>query len=376
MPWGEKSVERLREEFVIAAKCKKQTISSLCAEFNISRKTGYKWLNRDNCLNQSRKPHHSPSKTDMLTEKAIVAMRQDNPCWGAKKIHKVLSDNGYYMPCPRTVVNILKRNDCINYEESLKHKAFTRFEREKCNELWQADFKGDFALKDGNRCFPLTILDDHSRFSIAIDPKLNTLGVKDSFEKAFILYGLPDTLMTDNGWTFAGFKGGYTRLERWLMEHNVLPIHCRPFHPQTQGKIERFHRSMKQELLNHNSFDNLEVANTELQKWRNKYNKVRPHEALKMHCPADVYCPSDKTYTEKVIKFEYSGQHPLRKANNWGYLRFGGFQIFLSETFADTYLEVRPNLLGDSFLVCFRNFVIATIDSNTGELIKRKAFRL
>ncbi len=166
--------------------------------------------------------------------------------------------------------------------------------------MWQTDFKGDFALLDGTRCFPLDILDDHSRFAIKIAVKPNTLGVTESFREAFYEFGLPRAVLSDNGWTFRGCQGGYTQFEKWLMNHDVLPIHGRIKHPQTQGKIERFHRSMKTELLNHKEFLNLEDANNSLQEWRYKYNNIRPHEALGMKCPADIYIPSNRTYYDDV----------------------------------------------------------------------------
>jgi transposase InsO family protein len=264
MPWGEKTVEEIRKEFIQELENRKQNMSSLCREFGISRKTGYKWIGRSQdsgCLkDMSRKPHSMPKKTPEQTEEIIISLRRENPGWGAKKIHDVLLNQGQELPSIRTVQNIISRNGCINFEESLKHSPCLRFEREHCNEMWQADFKGDFKLLDGSRCYPLTILDDHSRFSIEIDAKPDTKGVKDTFKKVFLNYGKPQSLLTDNGAQFAGFKGGHTQFERWLMDHDILPIHGRIMHPQTQGKIERFHRSLKQELLIHRQFVDLSDA--------------------------------------------------------------------------------------------------------------------
>ena len=276
----------------------------------------------------------------------------------------------------KTCNNILKRNGCITEEESLKHKPFVRFERDKCNQMWQTDFKGDFALLDGTRCFPLDILDDHSRFSIKIAAKPNTLGVTDSFREAFNEYGMPDSVLSDNGWTFRGFRNGYTHFEKWLMNHDVLPIHGRIMHPQTQGKIERFHRTMKTELLNQNKFNNLVDADRGLQEWRIKYNNIRPHEALGMKCPAEVYIPSDRTYIDNIKKYEYGGEHHVIKVNSWGYVRFNGWQVYLSETMINENIEFRPNPHGDSFFACYRNFKIAEFSNTTGQLINRKISRL
>lgn len=380
MPWESKTVENLRKEFIIAAS-ETRNFSALCREFGITRKTGYKWVERaketDNLSDRSHAPKKVTNKTDPTTENLILAVRAENPGWGGKTIHKVLLNQGYEnLPCIRTVNNILERNGCISEEESLKRVPYIRYEKDNCNDMWQIDYKGDFPLLDGNRCFPLDILDDNSRFCIKIAAKLDTLGVADSMRQAFIEYGIPKSILSDNGWTFRGFHGGYTQFEKWLMNHDVLPIHGRVRHPQTQGKIERFHRSMKNELLKYNDFENLAAADKGLQEWRLKYNNIRPHEALGMKCPADVYIPSNRIYTDNVTDFEYSGQYHVIKVNSWGYVRFDKWQVYLSETMIDEYIEFRPNPLGDSFFACYRNFKIAEFDAETGKRLNRKISRL
>jgi len=377
MPWGNKTVEKLREEFLNLID-QYGNISKACREYGITRRTGYKWLKREtngeSLSNRSRKPKCIANKTDEVIEKLILFVREANPAWGGRMIHDYLVKRGETeLPSARTCCNILKRNGYISPEESLKHQAFIRFEREDCNELWQTDFKGDFLLLDGNRCYPLTILDDRSRFAIKIDCKENTKGVKDSFEMAFFSYGKPETVLSDNGWEFKGLHGGYTQFERWLMEHDVLPIHGRPYHPQTQGKIERFHRTMKYEFLKYKSFSNLGELKKEMEKWRRKYNEERPHSMLDSKSPADIYTPSERTYSEKISKYDYDGY--TRKVNNKGYLRFAHWQIYLSETMADTKLEIAENISGDSFNIYFRNFKIAEIGAHDGKLINRKISR-
>ena len=271
MPWKEKTVMEQRKEFIEqAAEC--TNFSALCREYGISRKTGYKWLNRfredGSVSDRSRRPKHPHAKTAPVIEAAVLAMREENPSWGGRTIHAVLEADGIKgLPSAKTCSNILKRNGCIKPEESLKHRAYQRFEREQCNSLWQTDFKGDFGLLDGSRCYPLDILDDHSRFCIRTEPKNSATGVKESFIQAFQEYGLPDAILSDHGSQFAGFKGGYTHFERWLMDLDILPIHGRIMHPQTQGKIERFHRTMKAELLREPFLD-LKDAKKHFARWR------------------------------------------------------------------------------------------------------------
>lgn len=377
MPWKDKTVKSLRKEFVTAAAITKN-FSSLCREFGITRKTGYKWLqrhqNEEDLDDKSRAPHTVAKKTSPETEAQVLKVRDENPEWGGKTILKFLENQGHRdLPCVKTANNILKRNGRIDESESLKRMAYKRFERERCNELWQVDFKGDFLLKDKTRCFPLDILDDCSRYSIAIFTKSNTVGVKDCFEQVFREYGLPDAILSDNGVQFSGFRGGYTQFERWLMDLDIRPIHGRIMHPQTQGKIERFHRTMKNECLKHHDFSDLADADYHLQKWRKKYNEIRPHEALGMKCPAEVYHPSEKAYPDKIKPYEYSGK--TIKINNWGYLRFNNTNIYLSETMGNTYVEVRLQE-EDTFMVCYRNYKIAEVDAVTLKLRNRRIARL
>jgi transposase InsO family protein len=380
MPWKDKTVEELRKEFVEAAK-KSRNFSSVCREFGITRKTGYKWMERDSIgedfANRSRRPNVVANKTPEEIELQIIGLRIEHPGWGAKKIKAVLEKKGLVMPCTKTVNNILNRYNCITEEESLKHKAFTRFEKKHCNEMWQTDFKGEFKMQDGNYCFPLDIIDDCSRYVIKIKPSVTTANlVLPTFREVFYEFGMPNSILSDNGAQFAGFKHGFTQFEKWLMNHDVLPIHGRIKHPQTQGKIERFHRAMKQELLSHYVPTDIADAERVLNVWRDCYNNERPHEALGMKCPSEIYVPSNRTYNDTVEKYEYGGQYHVIKVNSWGFVRFADFQIYLSETMIGEYIEFRPNLSNDSFIACYRNFAIAEFDALSGELLHRKISRL
>ena len=288
----------------------------------------------------------------------------------------MLENNGYTgLPCIRTANNILQRNGCISETESQKRQAFLRFQREHCNELWQIDFKGDFPLLDGTRCFPFDIIDDCSRYCIGIFAKNNTLGVTQSMEAAFREYGLPMAILSDNGGQFTGIRGGYTQFERWLMDLDILPIHGRPLHPQTQGKIERFHRTMKNELIKRKAFIDLPDADKHLNEWRIKYNEVRPHEAINMLCPADVYKPSDRKYPDKIKLYEYSGTYRIVKVNYKGYLRFDSKVFYLSETMSGAELELRP-AEGANTALCYRNYKIAEINIEQEQLINRRISRI
>lgn len=381
MPWERRTVEDQRGKFAQAAlEC--SNFSALCREYGITRRTGMKWKARyeaqEPLSDRSRRPNSSPTRTPEAVERRILELRAENPGWGAKTLHKVLENQGEQnLPCVKTVNNILRRNGCISPEESQKRQPFTRYEKEKCNMMWQTDFKGEFRMEDNNYCYPLTIIDDHSRFSIKIAPRLSTKNVViPVFTEVFHEYGLPDSILSDNGSQFAGFRKGYTQFERWLMELDILPIHGRIKHPQTQGKIERFHRTMKQELLNHISISNIDDAEVQFGDWREKYNNIRPHEALGMKTPGQVYIASPRAYPEKIQDWEYGGEYHVIKVNSWGYARFDKWQVYLSETMIDKYIEFRPSPDGESFFACYRNFKIAEFNTQNGELIRRIISRL
>ena len=381
MPWECRTVEDQRREFAQAAMyC--SNFSALCREFGIDRHTGYKWKERyaaeQPLTARSRRPHTSPTRTPEVVERLILEVRADNPGWGAKTIREVLLRQGHSdIPCAKTGNNILHRYGCISPEESLKRQPFVRFEKDLCNQMWQADFKGEFRMKDGHYCYPLDIIDDHSRFAIRVAPHLGTANVViPVFRDAFREFGMPDAILSDNGAQFAGFKKGYTQFERWLMDLDILPIHGRIKHPQTQGKIERFHRTMKHELLKHTDIADIEDARDKLSVWRDKYNNVRPHEALGMKRPGEVYTPSDRGYSEDIKKYEYGGEYHVIKVNSWGYVRFDDKQVYLSETMIDQYIEFRPSPDGERFIACYRNFKIAEFDTEDGHLIHRSITRL
>ena len=381
MPWECRTVEDQRKEFAQAAMCC-SNFSSLCRDFGITRRTGRKWVERyesgETLTDRSRRPHRTPTRTPEEVERLVLATRAENPGWGAKTIHNVLTREGHpNLPCVKTVNNILNRYGCISPEESQKRQPFTRFEKEKCNVMWQTDFKGEFRMGDNNYCYPLTILDDHSRFSLKIAPRLSTANVViPAFLEVFREYGMPNSILSDNGAQFAGFKKGYTQFEKWLMDLDILPIHGRIKHPQTQGKIERFHRTMKQELLNHTQIADIEDAQNKFDLWRDKYNNIRPHEALGMKTPGEVYEPSQRQFIENIKKYEYGGEHHVIKVNSWGYVRFDKWQVYLSETMIDQYIEFRPSPDGRTFIACYRNFKIAEFDTENGQLIHRFIARL
>lgn len=381
MPWECKTVEKIREEFVAKAIAKEETISELCRQYGISRPTAYKWIERykngDSFSDHSHEPFNKPFKTPPEQEYLIVNTRVKHPTWGARKIRRYLSDKGFNdLPATSTISAILKRNGLVCIEESQKHTPYKRFEMEHPNDLWQMDFKGHFGMLNKERCHPLTVLDDCSRFSLCIDAKSNEKwnGVNKSLERLFREYGMPRAILCDNGVAWADNTHGYSKFDLLMMQLNILPIHGKPLHPQTQGKEERFHRTLKNDLLVRTPIRDLTHAQDEFNTFRYCYNNERPHEALHLDVPAKHYKPSKRKYIEEIQEPEYDCGKQLRKVNCKGYISIYRHRYYLSETFIGKYLEIVDEG-NEQISLNYGNFRIAKIDLKEQLFISRKIFR-
>ena len=333
MPWREMSVETERYEFVRLARGGGLSMREACRRFGVSPTTGYRWLARaheqgaEGLKDRSRAPHTSPGRTPRAMEELVCGLRQRHPAWGGRKIHRVLRNDGVAdVPPPSTCSSILRRFDLITPPERARH-AWQRFEHTAPNLLWQMDFKGHIAAGAG-RCHPLTILDDHSRFNICLsacaDERSET--VQEQLITAFRRYGLPDAMLMDNGAPWGSdARHRHTRLTTWMMRRGVIIAHGRPFHPQTQGKEERFHRTLKAEVLTTRpqwqSHDELQRA---FDGWRPVYNYRRPHEGIGMAVPGDRYVPSTRRYTDTLPPIEYAPGDLVRKVQDHGRISFRG----------------------------------------------------
>lgn len=277
MPWVVETLMSAREEFIALALGGAMSMSELCERFSISRKTGYKWLLRyaeagaDGLHDRSHRTHSCPHRTSREMEERIIVLRLTHQSKGAHVLHRMLLDQGYTdVPAKSTIQAILKRNGLIPEAESAKHTPQVRFEYPLPNDLWQMDFKGHFATQH-DRCHPLTLLDDHSRFNLALQACANERGdtVQDRLTTVFRRYGLPQAMLMDNGSPWGNDSGHpYTPLTVWLMQLGIAVRHSRPYHPQTVGKLERFHRSLKSELLQHRTFTDLEHCQRAFDTWR------------------------------------------------------------------------------------------------------------
>ena len=382
MPWGAKTVKEQREKFVEEVLLGEKSKSALCREYEISRVTGDKWLKRyetgEALTDKSKAPFRTPNKTRPETETKIVSTRAEHPAWGPRKIKRYLERQGEDVPSKSTIGNILARNGCISDAASKAATPYKRFQRDASNELWQCDFKGDFAMLDGNRCHALTVMDDYSRYSLCVDAKGNERreGVEESFRRLFLAHGLPKELLCDNGNPWGTSQStGYTLFEIWLMNHDVLPIHGRIRHPQTQGKEERFHRTMDVELLHHVKMKNLADAQKHFDAFRDCYNNERPHEALGLGVPSEYYRQSERKMPERIRVWEYGRAYEVRRIKSSGFITYGGQGYFLSEAFGGITVGVRESVTEGCVNLYYRGFKIGKIDLRERAFVSKKIRR-
>ena len=371
MPWKEVSIMSQRLEFVTLATGENANLRHLCRCFGISPNTAYKWLDRfradgiNGLADRSRRPHNSPVRTPKEMETAIIKLRGKHPAWGGRKLERRLLDlDRTGVPRASTITAILKRHDLLDPKESAKHKAFRRFERAEPNELWQMDFKGEFKLSRGH-CYPLTILDDHSRFAIALEAcaRCNKIVTQTAMIKIFRRYGLPQWITCDNGSPWgSGGRSYYTALGVWLMRLGVGISHSRPHHPQTQGKDERFHRTLKAEVLQYRQGTTLADWQLHFDRWRVIYNTERPHEALSMAVPASRYQPSHRRYPEQLPAIEYGPSDIVRKVRYYGHIKYAGQEYHVGKAFYGLHVALRPTNTDGLFDVFFCQHKIGALD--------------
>lgn len=370
MPWKEQSIMDTREEFCLLALAEGSNVRELCRRFGISPTTGYTWMRRyqtegrRGLADRSRQPQSSPWQSDAATEAAVCALRQEHPRWGGRKLQAVLRRRGQSpLPSPSTITAILRRHGLPAV--CSQHRPVTRFCAPYPNDLWQMDYKGHFALATSGRCHPFTVLDDASRFNLAVRALRNEqhATVQTELTTLFCRYGLPNRILCDNGAPWGNPRGGqYTALGLWLLHLDVQVIHGRPFHPQTQGKEERFHRTLETELLATRTFGSLEQAQRAFDAWRRTYNHERPHEAVGLRPPVTGYQPSRRAYPAHLPAITYPPGTLVCTVNSKGELRLDGRGYFVGDALYGYPLGLRPTQDPAIVDVLFRHYPVARID--------------
>jgi transposase InsO family protein len=373
MAWREVSVMDERREFVRLALEEGANRRELCRRFGIHPDTGYKWLGRwvageRELCDRSRRPSTSPARCEAALEARVLRVRDAHPVWGARKLARLIEREGVKPPAISTVHEILKRHGRVKARADLAG-APLRFEKEAPNLLWQMDFKGWIRLADGSRCHPLSMLDDHSRYAPCLkacgDERTGT--VRGHLVTTFRRHGLPEALFVDNGSPWGDTSGGgWTRLGVWLLKHGVEVMHSRPYHPQSRGKNERFHRTLKDEVLALRRFHDLAELQRAFDAWRDLYNYERPHEAIGQEAPASRYRPSPRPMPERPPEVEYDEREIVRTVpTTKSYVSFKGRAWKVPQAFQGERVAIRPLDRDGRYAICFAAHQIAEIDLTT-----------
>jgi transposase InsO family protein len=300
-------------------------------------------------------------------EASVLSVRDAHPAWGGRKIRRRLLDLAKTAPAASTVGQILRRHGRITPEASDAATPWHRFEHAEPNDLWQMDFKGHFPTGEGSTpCHPLTILDDCSRYALGMFACADERGatVKGHLLSVFGRYGLPRRMLCDNGppWGCSHDGLAYTKLELWLLRLDVTMSHGRPYHPQTQGKDERFHRTLKAEVLQGRRFESVAAVQPVLDGWRPVYNQERPHEALGLATPSTRYRMSARSLPAELPALRYDAKDQVRKVNAVGRISFGGQSWQLGEAFAGQTIALRRAIEASVWDVYFGRHHVARLD--------------
>lgn len=335
MPWQTCDTMDLKHDFVELASREGVCMTELSRRFGISRPTAYKWLRRyrelgpEGLCERSRRPHASPLQCPPATEQLILEARHRHPAWGGPKLRKWLENKGHTgLPAASTITGILRRHGLLTPPSRPDGgRGWKRFERKEPNELWQMDFKGWIPLSNGGRCYPLAVLDDHSRFNILLEACgcETRAEVQPRLARAFASYGLPEAILCDNGNPWGDSGGCFTGLEAWLLRVGVEVLHGRPRHPQTQGKQERFNKTLKRELLSRTTaWRDLAHCQKEFGPWRGTYNHERSHESLDGGLPVSRYRMSHRAMPEVLREAEswYEPGEEVRPVKSKGEITF------------------------------------------------------
>ena len=372
--------ERMR--LVVAHETGLYTMAELCERFGVSRKTGYRWVRRfgeegpAGLEDRSRRPHHSPNETTNEIRTLLIEGRRKHPNWGPEKLLDIIGKKHpkLELPARSTVAAILKREGLVKGRR--RRRRHTHPGRPKTsvaapNELWTADFKGEFKTLDGVWCYPLTVADHHSRFILGIDalPSTKVKGARIVFERLFREYGLPRGIRTDNGIPFVGAKSihGLSVLSVWWIKLGIQPERIEPGRPDQNGRHERMHRTMKDETQ-YPPAENRPTQQTCYDVFRHEFNCERPHQALGQKRPAEVWNRSPRPYPERIPEPDYPKHFLRRRVHDTGIFIFKKRRIFLSQTLAgeDIGLEEIDDGI---WSISFYNVLLGRFDERKFELI-------
>lgn len=382
MPWMETCAVKERMRFVLAVESGLYSMTEACERFGISRKTGYKWWNRyRKCEagaleDRSRRPRKSPHRTPREIEALLVELRKAHPRWGPEKLLAVLKRRKpeLHLPGRSTVAAILKREGLIEKKKRQRnhqHPGRPVVEVKAPNDLWTADYKGEFKTLDGRYCYPLTIADQDSRYLLASEGMLSTKGrwARPVFKKLFLEHGLPHAILTDNGSPFVVPHAicGLSALSVWWMQLGIRHHRIEPGKPQQNPRHERMHRTLKAEATRPPGA-NLRCQQKKFDAFRKEFNEIRPHQALGQKTPAEAWRPSPRPYPKRTPKPEYPGHSEKRRVTSSGHIKFKNQLFFLSSNLRGHTVALEE--IDDRiWSIYFYDVLIARLDQDHGEVI-------
>jgi transposase InsO family protein len=380
MPWRETSPMEQRLEFVREYESDLFTMTELAAQYGITPKTGYQWLERYaaegplGLSDRSRRPHHSPQATEAELIDAIVALRHRHPRWGPKKLLAVLRrrEPDIAWPARSTIGGLLNARGLVRPRRRRPPAVraptpLTPMTRP--NQVWTTDFKGQFRTGDRAYCYPLTLRDGFSRFVLRCDALLGptTAATRRRFERAFADYGLPECIRSDNGGPFASpGLGGLSRLSVWWIRLGIVPERIALGHPEQNGSHEQFHSVLKADTARPPAAT-ATAQQRRFVRFRTEYNEERPHEALDQAVPATRYQPSPRALPRRLPPLEYPGHAEIRRVDQNGYVSWQGAPLFVSAALARddvAFEEVDDGL----WTLRFATFALARYDERHGTL--------
>lgn len=365
MPWKDELPMDQKTQFVSEYLRDSLSLAELCHRYNISRKTGYKWIARYQALgpaglvDRSRRPHSSPDQTPEPVRLAIIQARRRHPNWGAKKLLKLLQrkEPRYPWPSRWTVCEILKREGLIRKKTQRRkvgHPGKPTSIITAANDLWCVDFKGQFKTRDGRYCYPLTVTDSYSRYLIGCRGLLSTqtAAAKEVLQQLFKEYGLPQAIRSDNGTPFASTAlGRLSELSVWWIQLGIRPELIEPGHPEQNGQHERMHRTLKAETTRPPEA-NLAKQQRRFNSFRREYNEVRPHEGIEMNTPASMYERSARLLPRLIPPIVYPAHYETRLVSKNSGIRWNSQWVAVSQTCAGLHvgLEQVDHGLWDVYL--------------------------
>jgi transposase InsO family protein len=382
MPWKVSGPMEERVAFVHAYRSGLYTMSELCRRFDISRQNGYKWLARyeaeglEGLRDRSRAPRSCPHRISPVMESLVLAMREQHPTWGPRKIRARLGelrpDLLGDLPAASTLGALLVREGKVKPRKRRKKHPFTpagALQTTAPNEVWTADYKGEFRLGNRLYCYPFTLADAHTRFLLACRGERSTAlsGAQRAMIEAFRCYGLPEAIRTDNGTPFVGHGlTGLSSLSVWWIKLGIIHQRIPKSRPDQNGRHERMHRTLKAETARPPEAS-FEQQQRRFDRFRQEFNTERPHEALEQKTPASVYSASSRPFPETLARPEYPGHYEPRRVDQHGSFKFLGLKIFLAQPLAGEWLGL-VEIDDDVWSIRFYHYELARINPKCGEL--------